>query len=73
MKPRKKTIRIWLSVGMLFLSLGASAQVFTGKVVDEQAVPVGYATVALYHKTDSSVIQGGITGEDGRFSLKAAA
>ena len=72
MKPRKKTIRIWLSVGMLFLSLGASAQVFTGKVVDEQAVPVGYATVALYHKTDSSVIQGGITGEDGRFSLKAA-
>lgn len=72
MKPRKKTIRIWLSVGMLFLSLGASGQVFTGKVVDDQAVPIGYATVALYHKTDFSVVQGGITEEDGCFSLKVA-
>lgn len=68
----KINLCIRLAASMLLAALPATAQTFTGTVVDERNLPVGYATVVLCHKNDSAPLQGGITGEDGRFSLKVA-
>ncbi len=40
-----------------------------GKVVDENGVPVAYANVAVLSKTDSTVVCGVVTKEDGTFNI----
>ena len=40
-----------------------------GKVVDEKGEPVAYANVAVLSKTDSTVVCGVVTQEDGTFSI----
>lgn len=50
----------------------ATAQRFTGKVVDETASPAGYATVVVRSDRDSTIIRGCITDGEGAFSLDVA-
>lgn len=45
-----------LLVLLLIVSLNASAQMFSGRVLDDQKIPVQYATVALLSVADSSLI-----------------
>lgn len=40
-----------------------------GKVVDENSDPVPYANVAVLSKTDSSVVCGAVTADDGTFNI----
>ena len=40
-----------------------------GKVVDENGEPVAYANVAVLSKTDSTVVCGVVTQEDGSFNI----
>ena len=40
-----------------------------GKVIDQDGEPVAYANVALLSKTDSSVVCGTVTADDGTFNL----
>ena len=40
-----------------------------GKVVDEKGEPVAYANVAVLSKTDSTVVCGVVTQEDGTFNI----
>ena len=48
-----------------------SAQMFSGRVVDDKKVPVQYATVALLSVADSLLIDGAVTDDDGTFKIAA--
>ncbi len=54
-----------LLVLLLIVSLNAPAQMFSGRVLDDQKIPVQYATVALLSVADSSLISGTVTDEQG--------
>lgn len=41
----------------------------TGTIVDEQNLPVGYATVALLNPADSTLLGGGVSNEAGYFAI----
>ena len=57
-------------MGLLLVSLAAgAADDWKGRVVDENGNPVGYATVALLSKTDSTVVGGTFSAEDGTFNI----
>ena len=46
-----------------------SSQKLTGLVIDENALPIAYANVALLSENDSTLITGGITNESGHFAI----
>ncbi len=59
-------------IASVLLLAAVSAQAkgdWKGKVVDEKGEPVAYANVAVLSKTDSSVVCGVVTGEDGTFNI----
>lgn len=73
-----KTMNDLIRLGYLLIfvagtfSLSAQKVTITGKLHDEEAGgPLAYATISLLQKADSSLVTGGITFEDGRFSLDA--
>ncbi len=44
---------------------------FTGQVFDqENNAPVEFATISIYNAADSSLVNGGITGADGKFEFR---
>lgn len=43
-----------------------------GEVVDEQNIPIPFVTIALYEVSDSVLITGGITDEEGKFEVHIA-
>lgn len=45
------------------------AGTITGRVLDENQVPMPYANVVLMNRVDSAFVQGIVTGEDGTFAL----
>lgn len=45
------------------------ADTITGRVLDENQVPMPYANVVLMNRADSAFVQGIVTGEDGTFAL----
>ncbi len=52
------------------LAFPALAQeVWKGKVVDDKGEPVAYANVAILSRTDSTVVCGTVTEEDGTFNI----
>ena len=60
---------------LLFLSiteLNAQGKV-SGKVVDEAGQPTAFATVSLLSPTDSTVVQGKITDEEGSYEIQNVA
>lgn len=42
----------------------------SGMVTNEAGSPISYATIALYKVKDSSLVNGAITGDDGKFLIK---
>lgn len=66
----KKAHIIILIAALLATSTQAFAQAITGRVIDEQGQPIAFATVVARSITDSSIIEGTITNDDGSFELK---
>ena len=59
---------------MLMVALTAGAKEkkdWKGKVVDEKGEPVAYANVAVLSRTDSTMVCGAVTEEDGTFNIVA--
>lgn len=54
---------------VLTSSICANAQSIDGKVMENDSIPVPYATVSLLQASDSAYIAGVIGGEDGSFSF----
>lgn len=67
----KKAHIIILIAALLATSSQAFAQAITGRVIDEQGQPIAFATVVARSITDSSIIEGTITNDDGSFELIA--
>ena len=44
-------------------------QRLTGTIIDEQGVPVAYASVAILNPTDSTLLSGGVSNESGYFAV----
>ena len=66
------TVLIVLSLSFFILhspNIQAQSYMFKGKVVDEEDYPVSYATVALLSRTDSAHLAGGLTDENGEYSI----
>ena len=53
----------------ILVALLAVAGTITGRVVDENQVPMPYANVVLMNRADSAFVQGTTTSEDGTFAL----
>jgi hypothetical protein len=53
----------------IIAALAAMAGTITGRVLDENQVPMPYANVVLMNRADSAFVQGIVTGEDGTFAL----
>lgn len=53
----------------LLTVLAATADTFTGRVVDETQAPAPFANVVLLSANDSAFVAGTTTGADGRFTL----
>ncbi len=65
-------MRRWLSATLIFLigSLAVyAAEDWKGKVINGKGEPVAYASVALLSRSDSTVVCGAVTKEDGTFQL----
>lgn len=50
----------------------AMGQSVTGRVVDESLQPIPFVNIIMQNRSDSSFICGTVTGEDGRFTIKAS-
>ena len=62
--------RNFLTMMMALLTvLAATADTFTGRVVDETQAPAPFANVVLLSANDSAFVAGTTTGADGRFTL----
>ena len=62
--------RNFLTMMMALLAvLAATADTFTGRVVDETQAPAPFANVVLLSANDSAFVAGTTTGADGRFTL----
>lgn len=61
-----------MAIMLLLFSATNHTQTFCGKVVDENSMPIGYATVTILSDKDSTIVQGCVTKEDGMFSLGVA-
>ena len=57
------------SILLLVAALAFAKEDWRGKVVDRKGEPLQYANVALLSKTDSTVVSGTVTEEDGSFHL----
>lgn len=55
---------------LAFVSLQAMAQEITGKIVDEKQQPVSFANIAVLSETDSTLLGGTISDENGAFKLE---
>ena len=66
-----KTNYILLFALMLMVSLKSSAQIFSGRVIGENQLPVEYATVALLSVPDSALVGGAVTDSKGVFKITA--
>lgn len=64
-----KTNYILLFALMLMVSLKSSAQIFSGRVIGENQLPVEYATVALLSVPDSALVGGAVTDSKGVFKI----
>lgn len=61
---------ILISAVMLTSAVSAEAQTqVSGKVIDENSVPLPFVNVVMLSKADSSFIVGTVTGDDGVFKL----
>jgi hypothetical protein len=66
-------MRIFLTILLISTFINVDGQKLTGQVVDEDGVPIAFATVALVQLPDSAVVGGGVTDGEGRYSIESAA
>lgn len=64
-----KKIYLLFLYSLVFPLMAGGQDIVKGKVVEENGLPLPYANVILLSQGDSTIITGGITGEDGEFSL----
>lgn len=64
--------QVLLFSAMILLAISASAQVFSGNVVDELSEPLAYATVQILNPADSTAVNGVITDDNGRFNIEVS-
>ena len=50
-------------------SLHKTIPLYTGSITDENRLPLGFANVALLSPTDSTLLAGGVTNNDGRVAI----
>jgi iron complex outermembrane recepter protein len=64
---------LFFLISLLFLlSNYAFAQIVRGKIIDtESSTPLGFGNVAIFNPTDSTLVTGANTQDDGSFSFKA--
>ena len=65
-----KTFRLASLLAALAMGAGLSAQTISGRLVDEQNLPMPYANVVLLSLPDSAYVTGVVSREDGSFQLK---
>ncbi len=64
---------LFMGLIALFMTASvASAQKITGSINEPNGQPAGYATVTLYQSSDSTLVKGAITGDDGAFEIVGA-
>ena len=61
--------KIILASMMCLVTIAATAQGISGRVIDEQAQPMPFANVVLVNRADSAFIAGAVTKDDGTFSI----
>ena len=66
----KRVIILFILICIL-TSVGVSAQIVNGKLVDETGQPLPYANVVLLSLPDSAFVTGTVSDEGGSFSLQA--
>ncbi len=54
----------------MFVFSIANAQIFFGKIVDQQNQPIAFANVVAYKKSDNLLLTGVISSENGEFVMK---
>ena len=59
-------------LAILGLATGVSAQKISGLVQESNGQPATFATVTLHKTSDSTLVKGAITGEDGSFEILGA-
>lgn len=57
---------------LLLAASVVSAQKISGSVLEPNGQPAGFATVTLHKSTDSTMVKGAITGDDGTFEIVGA-
>lgn len=62
--------KMLLNALCLLVFIGMKAQGITGKLVDEQGTPIGYANIVALTLPDSAFVAGTISQENGIFSLE---
>jgi len=66
-----KTITLFFIFCLLFVFSIAQAQIFQGKIsgklLDEKQNPIAFATISLHLKTDSNLVKGSISKDEGTF------
>jgi outer membrane receptor protein involved in Fe transport len=62
----------WIIVFFILLPLIVSAQTFkiTGEVMDENSQPVPFANAAVYSHSDSTLVTGAVSDENGIFTIQ---
>lgn len=64
--------QVLLFAAMILAAVNVSAQVFSGKVVDELSEPLAYATVQILDPADSTAVNGAIADENGNFRIEVS-
>lgn len=65
-----KKIYLLFLYSLVFPLMASGQDIVKGKVVEENGQPLPYANVILLSQGDSTVITGGVTGDNGEFSIE---
>ena len=55
---------------LTLVAMAGQAQEITGRVIDEQSLPIAFVNVVLLNRTDSVFIVGAVTKDDGTFTIE---
>lgn len=64
-------MKLFISVLFTIISLFCQAQSITGTVVDSDGHGIAFANVVLYQSSDSSIVAGCTSDDNGNFFIRA--
>lgn len=64
--------KVFICLFLLFSGMDVIAQSISGKVTDEQGLPVEFANIVLLSPVDSSFVQGTVSDMNGHFELQVS-